>query len=81
MALTCSFLPFCCSSVSTKSLTVWLSLPSLMVKDNPILKGARYVFLKNTQNLTKKQLWRANRDNEILKKATALFAVDNQNTL
>ncbi|WP_202776084.1 transposase, partial [Bathymodiolus azoricus thioautotrophic gill symbiont] len=25
------------------------------VKDNPILKGARYVFLKNTQNLTKKQ--------------------------
>jgi hypothetical protein len=26
-----------------------------MVKDNPILKGARYVFLKNTQNLTKKQ--------------------------
>jgi hypothetical protein len=30
MALTCSFLPFCCSSVSTKSLTVWLSLPSLI---------------------------------------------------
>ncbi|CAB5498326.1 hypothetical protein AZO1586R_747 [Bathymodiolus azoricus thioautotrophic gill symbiont] len=29
----------------------------------------------------KKQLWRAKRDNEILKKATALFAVDNQNTL
>ena len=27
----------------------------------------------------KKQLWRAQRDNEILKKATALFAVDNQN--
>ena len=26
----------------------------------------------------KKQLWRAKRDNEILKKATALFAVDNQ---
>ena len=25
------------------------------VKDNLILKGARYVFLKNTQNLTKKQ--------------------------
>ena len=25
------------------------------VKDNPILKGARYVFLKNTKNLTKKQ--------------------------
>jgi hypothetical protein len=25
MALTCSFLPFCCSSVSTKSLTVWLT--------------------------------------------------------
>ncbi|SMM97754.1 Mobile element protein [uncultured Candidatus Thioglobus sp.] len=29
----------------------------------------------------KKQLWRSQRDNEILKKATALFAVDNQNTL
>jgi hypothetical protein len=26
MALTCSFLPFCCSSVSTKSLTVWQTL-------------------------------------------------------
>ena len=26
----------------------------------------------------KKQLWRAKRDNEILKKATALFAMDNQ---
>jgi transposase len=25
------------------------------VKDNPILKGARYVFLKNAQNLSKKQ--------------------------
>ncbi len=29
----------------------------------------------------KKQLWRSQRDNEILKKAIALFAVDNQNTL
>jgi transposase len=27
--------------------------------------------------LLKKQLWRSQRDNEILKKATALFAVDN----
>ncbi len=26
----------------------------------------------------KKQLWRAKRDNEILKKATALFAMDSQ---
>jgi transposase-like protein len=26
----------------------------------------------------KKQLWRSNRDNEILKKATALFVADNQ---
>ena len=26
----------------------------------------------------KRQLWRAKRDNEILKKATALFATDNQ---
>ena len=26
----------------------------------------------------KRQLWRAKRDNEILKKATALFAMDNQ---
>jgi transposase len=25
------------------------------VKDNPILKGTRYLFLKNAQNLTKKQ--------------------------
>ncbi|CAC9517160.1 hypothetical protein [uncultured Gammaproteobacteria bacterium] len=25
------------------------------IKNNPILKGASYVFLKNTQNLTKKQ--------------------------
>jgi transposase-like protein len=29
--------------------------------------------------LLKKQLWRANRDNEILKKATALFALESQN--
>ena len=29
--------------------------------------------------LLKKQLWRANRDNEILKKATALFASESQN--
>ncbi len=28
----------------------------------------------------KKQLWRSQRDNEILKKATALFVVDSQNT-
>ena len=31
--------------------------------------------------LLKKQLWRAQRDNEILKKATALFATVNQETL
>ena len=29
----------------------------------------------------KKQLWRAKRDNEILKKATALFAQDNQQAI
>ena len=33
----------------------WYKVRREEVKDNPILKGARYVFLKNTQNLTKKQ--------------------------
>ena len=34
---------------------------------------------QETQSLNK-QLWRSKRDNEILKKATALFATDSQNT-
>ncbi|BBB24356.1 IS3/IS911 family transposase orfA [Isorropodon fossajaponicum endosymbiont JTNG4] len=36
---------------------------------------------QQTIQLLEKQLWRAQRDNEILKKATALFAVDNHQVI